>query len=308
MSTSEGFFKGYWLVTNRCNLDCGYCVLEDTPDQLRRELRLEEKMALASHLYERLRFRRLTLSGGEVLLLGKQPPRDFVALLRHLRQYRSRDPRESLEIEVYTNGTLLDDGVANEMAGVVDLVAITIDGTAEKLLTQLGRNAGRHRGYFERAVGACARLTERGIGVKLHSVVGTLNHRTLPLDVVPILDAIETRGGHITSWKFYQYMSYDDPPRDAVHALAPEDYATTAAGVERALEGRVPLHFKDNAEMNASMFNILSYGNAQYLRGGDTWTSSRRTSDLRSYGSMGELFAANEIDEGLFRAFHELRR
>ena len=58
MSTPESFFKGYWLVTNRCNLDCGYCVLEDAPEQLRRELGLEEKKAFLSHLYERLGFQR----------------------------------------------------------------------------------------------------------------------------------------------------------------------------------------------------------------------------------------------------------
>ena len=60
--------------------------------------------------------------------------------------------------------------------------------------------------------------------------------------------------------------------------------------------------------MNASLFNILSYGNAQYMIAGDTWSTSRRTQDLRTYPSMVDLFAKNNINEELFRSFHELRR
>ncbi|MBK8695781.1 MAG: radical SAM protein [Deltaproteobacteria bacterium] len=144
-SMHEGFFKGYWMVTNRCNLDCGYCVLEDAPDQLRRELDLAGKKALAAHLYHRLGFRRLTLSGGEVLMIGRKPPADFVELLRFLKSFRSPDPQQNLELEIYTNGVLLDDAVADEMAGVVDQVAVTIDSADDRLLTVLGRNHGRSR-------------------------------------------------------------------------------------------------------------------------------------------------------------------
>jgi MoaA/NifB/PqqE/SkfB family radical SAM enzyme len=306
--SADAIFKGYWLVTNRCNLDCGYCVLEDAPDQLRRELRLEEKKAFVTHLYERLRFRRLTLSGGEVLMIGKKPPADFIGLLRHLRQFRTTDPRENLELEVYTNAVLLDDSVADEMAGTVDRVAITIDSAQDELLTLIGRNTMRHRRYFDRAASTVARLARRGIEVKLHSVVGVLNHTMLPAEVSRILDTIEAHGGHITGWKFYQYMSYDDPPRDVANAISVEAFRHAAARIERALAGRLPLHFKDNAEMNASLFNILSYGNAQYMRPGDTWTSSVRTRDLRSYASMTELFAAHDIDQAVFRRFHEVQR
>ncbi|MBK6534178.1 MAG: radical SAM protein [Deltaproteobacteria bacterium] len=173
---NEGFFKGYWMVTNRCNLNCGYCVLEDAPEQLRRELDLAGKKSLADHLYRRLGFRRLTLSGGEVLMIGRKPPVDFIDLLRFLRGFRSPDPLQNLELEIYTNGVLLDDAVADEMAGVVDQVAVTIDSSDDRLLTVLGRNHGRSRSYFDRAVDVCARLSRRGIEVKLHTVVGQANH------------------------------------------------------------------------------------------------------------------------------------
>ena len=94
-----------------------------------------------------------------------------------------------------------------------------------------------------------------------------------------------------------------------MHAIPTDLYEQFQEKVEHALAGRkTQLHFKDNEEMNASLFNILSYGNAQYMRDGDTWSTSQRTKDLRSYGSMSELFAENEIDEKRFRRFHEIRR
>lgn len=305
----EAVYKGYWMLTNRCNLDCRYCVLEDAPSQLRRELDLTGKKELVAHLYEQLRFRRLTLSGGEITIMGKKPPSDFVDLLRFLRRYRTADPYDRLEVELYTNGTMLNDAVADEMAGVVDLVGITIDSARDELLTRIGRNTGRFKSYFDRAVGACGLLSRRGIEVKLHSVVGALNHATLGAEVASILDAVEVAGARVQRWKFYQYMSYDDPLRDDTHAISPAAYARASDQIASALSGRgIELHFKDNEEMNASLFNILSYGNAQYMRAGDSWTTSQRTLDLRTYRSMAELFAAHEIDEVMFRRFHEICR
>lgn len=301
-------YKGYWMVTNRCNLRCSYCVLENAPHQLKAELDLNSKKELISHLYK-LGFRRLTLSGGEVLIIGKKPPSDFIELLRHIRQFRSADPAQNLEIELYTNGTYLDATVADEMQGAVDLVAVTIDTTQDSLLTQIGRNTKKFGHYFERAIQVCSLLSKRGIALKLHNVVSTKNYQNLPNEVASILDALENARAPITCWKFYQYMSYDVPERDAAHAIPSDIYQHFQQRVESALGGRsVKLHFKDNEEMNASLFNILSYGNAQYMRAGDTWSSSQRTRDLRTYGSMSELFAQHDIDEARFRRFHEVKR
>jgi molybdenum cofactor biosynthesis enzyme MoaA len=304
---SESHYKGYWMVTNRCNLRCTYCVLENAYHQLKAELDLNGKKELLSHLYNKLGFRRLTLSGGEVLLIGKRPPSDFIELLQHIRQFRSEDPSKNLGIEIYTNGTYLDDNVAAEMEGVVDLVAVTIDSTSNDFLTSIGRNTKKFHDYYRNIVEVCRRLSQRGIKLKLHSVVSQKNHLILPDEVSPILDAVEEASGPLSCWKFYQYMSYDDVERDSKHAISEEAYHTFKERVETALAGRhVPLHFKDNEEMNASLFNILSYGTAQYMRPGDSWSTSQRTGDLRSYSSMEELFAKHDIEQSLYRRFHEV--
>lgn len=306
---SDRYYKGYWMVTNRCNLRCSYCVLENAAHQLKAELDLNGKKELISHLYNKLGFRRLTLSGGEVLIIGKSPPNDFIELLRHIRQFRSNDPSKNLEIELYTNGTYLSEQVASEMQGVVDLVAVTIDTCNNNLLTELGRNSRKFNNYYENAIRVCSLLSQKGIQLKLHSVVSMKNYQTLPEEVTFILDSLEAAGVQLACWKFYQYMSYDAPERDRVHAVGADVYEQFQMKVEHALEGRrVKLHFKDNEEMNASLFNILSYGNAQYMRDGDTWSTTPRTEDLRSYPSMHDLFTKNQIDENRFHHFHEIKR
>lgn len=305
----EQYYKGYWMVTNRCNLRCSYCVLENAPTQLKRELSIVDKKELVSHLYHQLGFRRLTLSGGEVIIIGKHPPTEFIELLKHIRTFRSSDPSKNLEIELYTNGTYLDDAVADEMVGVVDLVAVTIDSVNNKFLSEIGRNYRGFNQYYEHIIKVCSRLSQRGIQVKLHSVVSQKNHSFLPEEVPVIFDAIEAASGSIACWKFYQYMSYDAPERDAKHAISDDVYEEFQERVECNLKGRnTVLHFKDNDEMNASLFNILSYGNAQYMRPNDTWSTSPRTEDLRSYSSMQELLTQHSIDEAVFHQFHGILR
>lgn len=306
---SNSYFKGYWMVTNRCNLKCSYCVLENAPHQRKAELDLSAKKELISHLYHNFGFRRLTLSGGEVLIIGKQPPNDFIELLHHIRQFRSNDPAKNLEIELYTNGTYLTEDVAAEMKGIVDLAAVTIDSSNNQFLEEIGRNTSRFPQYYDNIVNACRLLAKNGVEVKLHSVVGQKNHLNLPNEVSSILKSVEDVCQKLSCWKFYQYMSYDAPEKDKFHAISVDLYNQFRKRVEKALEGRsIRLHFKDNEEMNASLFNILSYGNAQYMRPGDTWSTSQRTADLRTYSSMAELFSKHDICESKFRHFHEIKR
>lgn len=303
----DTYYKGYWLVTNRCNLRCTYCVLEDAPHQLKAELTLQDKKELIYHLYHKLNFRRLTLSGGEVIIFGKHPPRECIELLRYIRTFRSEDPTKNLSIELYTNGTFLDDNVVAEMAGVVDIVAVTIDSTEDQFLTDIGRNFGKYKEYYKNIMNKCSLVSKAGIELKFHSVISTKNHLLLPSQLKDILDALEQDGGKLSCWKFYQYMSYDHYEKDQAHAISREIYDQFKKDALKSLSQRnITMHFKDNQEMNDSLFNILSYGNAQYMRDNDTWSTSKRTNDLRTYKSMSDLFEKHDINEKRFRKFHQI--
>lgn len=306
---SSNFFKAYYMMTSRCNLRCDYCVLEDKPHQLRGELDLAGKISLIDHLYHRLRFRRLTLSGGEALLIGRHPPTDFLALVQHLRTLRSPEPTRNLELGLYTNGSYLDERVADALVGVFDMVALTLDSTSDGLLRKIGRSTPSHPEYFRKATQACGWLSRRGIGLKLHSVVSRFNQTSIGEEVRAIYEAVLAHGGRPSKWKFYQYMSYDDPVRDQAHAIPDEIFRRATEAVARALENTgLSLHFKTNGEMNTSLFNILHYGNAQYMRPGDTWSTTQRTRDLREYDSIEALFAEHEIDQAAFQRHHAIVR
>jgi sulfatase maturation enzyme AslB (radical SAM superfamily) len=297
------------MLTNRCNLRCSYCVLEDAPHQLKAELDLEGKKELISHLYNKLNFRRLTLSGGEVTIIGKHPPKDFIELLRHIRNFRSDKKDKNLEIEVYTNARRLNEDILKEMSGVVDIVAITIDSKEDVFLSEIGRNYGSLSNYFEHVVQICQFITKYNIKLKLHSVVFQKNYTNLLNEIPLILNAIGKAGGKIFHWKFFQYMSYDVPEKDNIHSIPIDlfiEFKNKASEILKQYE--VELHFKDIKEMRDSIFNILSYGNAQYMRAGDSWSTSQRTADLRTYNSMTDFFAKNNIDEQLFRKFNEISR
>lgn len=303
------FYKGYWMVTNRCNLKCSYCVLENAPHQKRLELSLEDKKEFISHLYHQLKFRRITLSGGEISIIGKKPPHDFIELLHHLRQFKSENPKDNLEVEVYTNGIYINEDVIEAMSRTVDMVAMTIDSNDNNILNEIGRKYKGIANYYEHIVKLSQLLDEKSITFKLHSVISQKNHLTLPFEAKQIIDTIESSNGNVSCWKFFQYMSYDAPEKDGQHALSAEHYNQFQKTTEKALSGcKAQLHFKNNQEMNDSLFNILSYGNAQYMRSSDTWSTSQRTNDLRTYSSMEDIFAKHDINEALFRQFHEIKR
>lgn len=303
----DSYYKGYWMLTNRCNLRCSYCVLEDAPNQLKAELDLEAKKELISHLYNKLNFRRLTLSGGEVTIIGKHPPHDFIELLRHIKNFRSDERHKNLEIEIYTNAKRLNEYLVQEMSGVVDIVAITIDSIKDSFLSEIGRNYGSSRNYFEHVTQICKLIAKYNIKLKLHSVVFQKNYIQLLSEIPLILNSIDKAGGKIFHWKFFQYMSYDMPEKDNLHSIPIDLFMEFKNKASEILQQyNIEMHFKDTQEMRDSIFNILSYGNAQYMRAEDSWSTSQRTADLRTYNSMADFFAKNNIDEPLFRKFNEI--
>lgn len=303
----DSYYKGYWMLTNRCNLRCSYCVLEDAPNQLKAELDLEAKKELISHLYNKLNFRRLTLSGGEVTIIGKHPPHDFIELLRHIKTFRSDERHKNLEIEIYTNAIRLNEYLLQEMSGVVDIVAITIDSTKDSFLSEIGRNYGSSRNYFEHVTQICKLIAKYNIKLKIHSVVFQKNYIQLLSEIPLIINSIDKAGGKIFHWKFFQYMSYDMPEKDNLHLIPIDLFMEFKNKASEILQQyKIEMHFKDTKEMRDSIFNILSYGNAQYMRAEDSWSTSQRTADLRTYNSMADFFAKNDIDESLFRKFNEI--
>lgn len=293
------------MLTARCNLSCSYCVLENNAHQLMQEISLSKKIDLISHLYNKLGFRSLTLSGGEPLLIGNKSPSDFLFLLDYLKQFKSDKIEDNLQLQLYTNGLLLSDNVANAMIGIIDEVSITIDSVNHDVLTMIGKKCGVTGGYLTMAITLCKRLAERKIGIKLHTVISSLNVNRISNDVMLIYEKFKNANVKINKWKFFQYMSYDVPSVDKKHCIAMAQFMEKKKEITNNLRNcGIGLHFKDNDEMNESIFNILPYGNAQYIVSGDTWTTSKRTDNLLNYSTMTDLFQRTNISKRLFEKHH----
>lgn len=305
MTNTTQYYKAYYMMTSKCNLACSYCVLENAPYQLKQELSLSQKMELIGHLYHNLRFRSLTLSGGEALVIGKNNPSDFMSLLAYLKQFKSKSKENNLQIHLYTNGLKLSENVADAMNGIIDEVSITIDSRNKDILLKIGRNRKKDDDYFTNTLTVCKILSDRGIRIKLHTVISTVNYHQIGAEVKEIYEELLNVRVNIDNWKFYQYMTYDVDSVDKKHRISNEDFLEKEIEIKSNLTGYdLKLHFKGNTEMNESLFNILHYGNAQYMIHGDSWTSSKRTENLMNYGSMEELFQKNNVSVDLFNKYH----
>jgi len=293
------------MITARCNLACSYCILENSPHQLKQELSILQKQELISHLYHNLNFRSLTISGGEALLIGKSAPSDFLKLLNFLKQFKSDEAISNLKLKLYTNTIYLTEPVAVAMKGIIDEVSINIDSCNDEILLLLGRNQSKKDNYFLEVVNVIEKLSLQGIKVKLHTVITALNYQYIASEVLKIYFAVKNANPLFYQWKFYQYMSYDDFVIDRKHQLDIETFERVQKEIERKLVNvNVDLHFKDNQEMNQSLFNILATGIAQYRLPENSWSTTQRTENLLNYKSMEQLFEQNNIDFKLFNDYH----
>jgi len=233
----EKYYKGYYMMTARCNLSCSYCILENKPHQLKQELGLSQKMELISHLYHNLGFRSLTLSGGEALIIGKSAPSDFLLLLGFLKQFKSDTIDKNLQIKLYSNGIYLTEDVAAAMNGIVDEVSITIDSSKSETLLLIGRNKSQKDNYFLKAIEVCKILSKQDIKVKLHTVISALNYRNIASEVRYIYDSMKDANPQFSQWKMYQYMSYDDIMVDEKHQIDFDEFENVKRDIQKYLDG-----------------------------------------------------------------------
>lgn len=305
MTAMDKYYSAYYMMTALCNLSCSYCVLENSPNQLSQELPYKGKEELIRHLYDKFRVRSLTISGGEPVCIGKNSGKDFIALMGFLRQFKSSRKETNLVVKLYSNGLLMTKDVVKSMQCVVDCVSVNIDSCNESILYTIGRSNKYNGSYLPKVLDSLRLLYKYNVKVKLHSVISKLNCDSIVEEAPLIYQAVRNANPLIEKWKFYQYMSYDNPDKDSAHAISSESFDAISRRVAAALmKYDVKVRFKSVDEMNDSLFNILATGVAQYRKDGDTWTTTRRTKNLLNYSSIGEMLTENDIDARLFDKYH----
>lgn len=205
----------YYMLTPRCLLNCGYCFRDTSKESLARELSLEDKIRVLKTLVEKLNVRKITLSGGEPTIIGGVVLSQFLSLIAAIRKLKEKFP--TLRIELLTNAILLEKDILERLVGVVDRITITIDTIDEKVLDKIGRNTGTYHNYLQRFHQRMIDMHELGFETKIHSVITPVNY-----DYLEELAHYIKANNHlynINRWKFYQYMSYDDPIKDAIYQI-----------------------------------------------------------------------------------------
>ncbi len=153
--------QGSWELTYRCNLACTHCWVNLPADDRaarQRELTFEEICRITDEVVEAGALWML-LTGGEVFM---RP--DFFDIYRYMK-------RRGLLLTIFTNGTLITPGVADLLAEYppnrveVSLYGITPE--TYEAVTQVPA--------LERCLRGIRLLRERGIKLKLKSVVTTAN-------------------------------------------------------------------------------------------------------------------------------------
>jgi len=166
-----------WELTNRCNLHCRHCRAADAGERVPDELTTEEALDLVAQIAE-LAPVTLILSGGEPLVRE-----DFLDIVRC-------GVSLGLRVAVATNGTLVDDEMAEAMRDEgVSRVSLSLDGAdaaAHDALRGLD-------GAYEMLMGAAKRLRSAGLPFQINTTVTTNNVDQLAeiVELVPTLGAVE---------------------------------------------------------------------------------------------------------------------
>lgn len=252
----------YYMLTPRCLLNCGYCFRDTSQESLDRELSLNDKKRVIQSLVESLDVRKITLSGGEPTIIGGKILTDFLDLIEYIKIYKQRYP--DLRIELLTNAILLEEEVLEKLVGAVDRITITLDTINEEVLKKIGRITDKYKNYLTRFKKRMTDMNSLGFETKIHSVVTPVNYDYL--EELALFIKENNNLFKINRWKFYQYMTYDDPIKDAIYEIDDERYNIIKSKIMEILsDTNIDVTFKDNKLMIDSMLNLNHDGCMEHV-------------------------------------------
>lgn len=132
-------------LTNRCNLRCPHCyMLSGMP--MVNELKTEEILSLLSSYRNLASGNRVTISGGEPSV-----HKDFELIIEEAGKL-------GLEINLITNGSVLDEKMINNISSHISSVQVSIDGFSEESNSTI-----RGKGHFLKALNTIDSFLKKGV-------------------------------------------------------------------------------------------------------------------------------------------------
>ncbi len=150
-----------WEITLKCNLRCVHC-LSDSGVSALDELSLGECLNLVDELTA-LKVFQVNIGGGEPFIRN-----DFLDLLNYAHH-------KGLVTCVSTNGTIIDDDLANRLAKLkMFYLQVSLDGATEETNDHI-----RGKGTYKKILGAIDCLAKNNVAFSINTVLTNLNYHQL---------------------------------------------------------------------------------------------------------------------------------
>ena len=154
-------------LTRVCNFGCEYCYAEF---QETGSVRIEPRQLLeivnriaATPLVEGAESRKVNFAGGEPFLYPGLP--EIIASAKNAR----------LKTSVVTNGSLLDERLMNQLAGNLDILALSVDSFSSDTNRRIGRCGRGSPPDFNHYLTVSDRVHRAGSRLKVNTVVNRMN-------------------------------------------------------------------------------------------------------------------------------------
>jgi len=116
------------LISNKCNMDCSYCQIEKNIPGAKHNMTIDIALE-ALCLFENICFKESKLT---INFTGGEPLLNFDVMCSAVKYIKNSNVLSKARLVVFTNGTLLDQEIAEFFKANDFLVIVSLDGAAEK--------------------------------------------------------------------------------------------------------------------------------------------------------------------------------
>jgi radical SAM protein with 4Fe4S-binding SPASM domain len=151
-----------WDLTSKCNLRCRHCVVS-AGEECSDELSFDDCCRLIDEFAD-FEVGQLILSGGEPMIR-----KDFFDIAEYAAS-------KNIMIQVATNGTLIDEDVAEKLANIGARAQVSLDSSVPEIHDDFRQSSGS----WEKTVKGIKLLVKAGVPVTLAAAVTTMNIDNIP--------------------------------------------------------------------------------------------------------------------------------
>lgn len=281
----------YLLVSQDCNLTCSYC-FEELPIREKGLMPMDIAEKAVDFFFKKSTpDRKIIFYGGEPLLNKKV----VKAAIKKVRSYE--DKKDSTELVVITNGTLVDRSIARFFSENKVNVSVSIDGPEE--MHDLARIDKMGRGSYSRAIRGYNLLKECGINPSISCTIGEHN-----------LEHLADIANFFSSELKPSSIGFNLLIKSEGNGKVPEEY--TKAATQKLLEAfeilrdhgiyedRVMRRLEKICKKECYLKECAAYGNQIVVR------YDGKVGPCHAFAPVGEFFTGDvrspgfEIDEKIF--------